>query len=389
MSGGVPTHVDPLFAEIDRAVDALGLAPLYRQLDARPRFPWEEFRSLGAHGLLGLTLPAELGGRGLSAVRAAEALHRLAGAAGTTFAKLALQPEFSSVLAREGSPEVRSAYFLPMMRGKRLVANHVTEPGAGSDLRGLATTADRRGPVYVLNGTKSQAAFAVDAQAAIVYARVAGAVAERPGLTAFLVPQDLPGIQRRVIDDLGERWMRRGTVTYTSVEVPTDHRIGEEGRALDYLKMELVHERVLLAAIYLGVAAASWDETSKHVGTRAVFGRRLADQEAVAFPLLEDRARLESAWLYVRETAALLDGGSATPARSALAKWQAVDVALRTLDHAIQFHGGRGYSKELPHEQRWRDVRSGALAHGPSEVMLSIAARETWPDERADGGSPR
>ncbi|HZY69707.1 MAG TPA: acyl-CoA dehydrogenase family protein [Thermoplasmata archaeon] len=368
---------DPLLAEVRRAVEALGLAQVYRQLDARPRFPWEEFRSLGAHGLLGLTLPPEFGGRGISTLRAAEALHALAAAAGTTFAKLAIQPEFSSVLAREGAPELRAAYFLPMMRGKRLIANHVTEPAAGSDLRAIATTAERTGPVYVVNGTKSQAAFAVDAQAAIVYVRVKGSAAS--GLTALLVPQDLIGIQRRVVDDLGERWMRRGTVTYSSVEVPVDHRLGDEGRALEYLKEELVHERVLLAAIYLGVAGASWEETSAHVGRRAVFGKRLADQEAVAFPLAEDRARLDAAWLYIREVAAQADAGTVSAGRAALAKWLAVDVALRTLDHAIQFHGGQGYSKELPHEQRWRDVRSGALAHGPSEVMLWIAARELWP----------
>src|SRR5208283_2494481 len=95
------------------------------------------------------------------------------------------------------------------------------------------------------------------------------------------------------------RWMRRGTVVYDNVRIPADHRIGEEGRAFDYLREELVRERALLAAIYLGVGRASWEEVVRHVGTRSVFGRPLSDQQAVAFPIAEDGARLRAAELYV------------------------------------------------------------------------------------------
>jgi cyclohexanecarboxyl-CoA dehydrogenase len=376
---------DPIRDEVEAFVRTHRLADRYRSLDAHPEFPWSEFGVMGKSRWLGLTLSEEHGGRGLPLPRAGVALQEFGYRSGTTFAKLCLQPEFSSVIAAHGSAEMHRQYSLPLARGDLLVGNQITEPHAGSDLSHLATKVERKGGHFLLSGTKSQAAFAADAQSAIVYARTGGMADS--GVSAFLVPQDLPGIERRVIEDLGERWMRRGMVTYTSVEIPSDLLIGEEGRGLDYLKVELTHERALLGAIYLGVARASWEETVQEAENRTVFEGPLSAQEAVAFPLVEDGTRLASAWLYTERVLERLDRGERADDAAAMSKWLATDVALRTLDHAIQFHGGRGYSKELPHEQRWRDVRSGALAHGTSEVMHRVAAHRRWP--MPHGAAPR
>ncbi len=366
-------------AAVDRFAAARHLGRRSAELDAAPEFPRAEFRALADAGLLGLRIPSVLGGQGLGLLDAGRVLHRLAFHGGTTFAKLALQPEFCSVLAEHGSDGLRKASFSPLIRGERLIGNHITEPGAGSDATALEARAERVAGGYLLSGTKSEAAFACDADDAIVYAKVSGNPAVA-GITAFLVPQDQPGIRREIVADLGERWMRRGTVTYDRVRVPADRRIGEEGRAFDYLKDELVRERALLAMIYLGVGRASWEETVRYAGERHAFGRPLSDQQAVAFPLAEDSARLRAAELFVEEVLRSLERDlPGSSGAAALAKWIAVETSLAAIDHAIQFHGGRGYSKALPHEQRWRDVRSGAIAHGPSEIMLRAAARELWP----------
>jgi alkylation response protein AidB-like acyl-CoA dehydrogenase len=369
---------DPLAAELDAFVEDRRLAERGRALDREPEFPRAEFRAMGAGQLLGLSTPSVFGGRHLPIPRVGVLLHRLAYRTGTAFAKLSLQPEFSSVLRDSGSAALRDEWYRPMVAGRKLVGNQVTEPVAGSDLRGLRTEARREGAEYVLDGEKSEVAFATEADAAIVYARVSDAAGD--GVTAFLVPQEGPGISRQVIGtDLGERWQRRGAVTYRGVRVPEGARLGAEGAAFSLLRSELTRERALLAAIYLGVARASWAETVQHVGTRVAFGRPLASQQAVAFPLVEDGADLDAAWLYVERTLARLGGGSAADAEAALAKATATRVAQRVLDHAIQFHGGRGYSNQLPHEQRWRDVRSGSIAHGPTELLLRIGARHLWP----------
>ncbi len=373
-----PLPPAPLVREVGRCSERLRLGERYRELDRSPEFPSQEFRALGRARLLGLTLSPSWGGRGLPAARAAAVLFHLAYRGGTTFAKLAMQPEFCSVLSERGSPALRAKWFRPLMQGRALVGNHITEPSGGSDAHSLATVAERRGARYRITGTKSEIAFAVDAGAALVYARAPG-TRGADGISAFVVPQDLPGVTRRVgSGDLGERWQRRGTVVYDGVEVPLGARVGAEGEGFRYLRRELVRDRGLLAAIYLGVARAAWDETTRSVGQRVTFGERLAERQAVAFPLLEDIVALESTWLFVEQALARFDRGEDATAATALAKVRATDVALEALDHAIQFHGGAGYSSALPHEQRWRDVRSGPIAHGPSEVLRTIAARRLW-----------
>jgi cyclohexanecarboxyl-CoA dehydrogenase len=368
---------DPLAAELDEFVTSHRLAEVGRAIDREPRFPRPEFEAMGDAGWLGLTTPTAFGGRGLPVERAGSLLHRLAFRTGTVFAKLALQPEFSSVLRERGSGRLVDTWFRPLIGGRCLVGNQITEPGAGSDANGLALEARPTDSGYELTGEKSEIAFATEAEAAVVYGRVP----EGPeGVTAFLVPQDLPGITRKKLGtDLGERWQRRGSVSYRKVSISVADRLGEEGQGFSYVRPELTRERALLAAIYLGVARASWSETVDHVGERMAFGRPLSSHEAVAFPLVEDGADLEAAWMYAQRTLAHLDAGADVEAEAALAKGMATRVALRVLDHAIQFHGGHGYSNDLPFEQRWRDVRSGSIAHGPTEIMDLVAARKLWP----------
>jgi len=373
-----PSPDAPIVREISEFAARLNLATRYRELDRDPAFPRAEFRAMGQAGLLGLRTPTSLGGRGLSLPEVGLALFHLAYRSGTVFAKLSLQPEFSSVLGDHGSPEMVAEWFRPMVRGDRLVGNQITEPGAGSDAQALSLSATPEAGDYILTGEKSEVALCLDLDAAIVYGRVPGSD-PRGGITAFLVPQDLPGISRLPTSgDLGERWQRRGSVTYDRVRLPGRFRLGEEGKGFEYLRAELTQERALLATIYLGAAFASWESTVEYVRQRAVFGKPLSRQEGVSFPLAQDAGRLSSDWLYAQDALSRLESGVGAAAEAALAKWMAVEDGLRAIDHAIQFHGGRGYSQDLPHEQRWRDVRSGGIAHGPSEVMLVVAAHEMW-----------
>jgi cyclohexanecarboxyl-CoA dehydrogenase len=371
-----PVPADPIREEVRRFDEARGCLDRARAIDRAPRFPAEEFQAMGRAHLLGLTIDPSLGGRGLPAERAGRGLFELAYRGGTMYAKLALQPEFSSLLAREASSAVREEWFRPLLRGERLVGNQVTEPTVGSDAAHLASVAEPDGGGYRLSGTKSEAAFADDAEAAIVYARAPA------GITAFLVPQAGPGIVRRVAPDLGERWMRRGSVQYDHVRVEPGSRIGAEGRAFGYLRQELTHERAMLGAVYLGVAWAAWEEAVAYLGERSTFGQPLSTRQAVAFPLVEDQARLTAAWGLVERALRAVDGAAPAEAdaAAALAKWYAAQVAIDAVDHAAHVHGGRGYSEELPFAQRIRDLRSARIAHGTDEVMHLVAARRLWPE---------
>jgi cyclohexanecarboxyl-CoA dehydrogenase len=371
-----PLPDDPLVIEVAEFVARHNLATRYRELDRNPAFPRAEYRAMGEAGLLGLGISSDLGGRGLPLPKVGLALFHFAYRSGTVFGKLSLQPEFSSVLADHGAPELVEEWFRPMLRGEKIVGNQITEPGAGSDAQAMSLSATREGDDYVLTGEKSEVALCLDADAAIVYGHIPSDE-PRGGITAFLVPQDLKGITRNPTSgDLGERWYRRGSVAYEHVRLPARYRLGEEGKGFDYLRAELTQERALLAAIYLGAAFASWEATVEYAQQRSVFGKPLARQEGVSFPLAQDSGRLSADWMYVEDTLSRLDRGQEATAEAALAKWMAVEDGLRAIDHAIQFHGGRGYSQDLPHEQRWRDVRSGSIAHGSAEIMLVVAAHE-------------
>ena len=379
MSDAWPLPAAPIAEEVGRFAEAHHLDRRSREVDERPEFPRREFRAMGETGLLGLATSKDRGGRGLSLPEAAVGLYHLAYRGGTVFGKISLQPEFSSVLADHGDPSLVDRWFRPLVRGEVLVGNQITEAGAGSDASALATVAERLGDAYVLSGEKTEVAHALDAEAALVYARSPGSSRHR-GISVFLVPQDLPGVRRVPgSGDLGERWQRRGSVVYERAKVPLSHRIGAEGEGFSYVRPELVRERGLLAAVYLGVARASWEETVRYVGERATFGHALSDDQAVAFPLVDDGAALVAAWRYTVHALEQLDAGRGGEGTVSMAKAMAAEVALRAIDHAIQFHGGRGYSRALPHEQRWRDVRSGSIAHGASEVIRRAMARELWP----------
>ncbi|MHB8352330.1 MAG: acyl-CoA dehydrogenase family protein [Thermoplasmata archaeon] len=383
-----PVPDDPIRDEV-RALDrSVGLEASGRDADRSGQFPWETFRALGRAHLLGLTIPEAAGGRGLTMQRAARALFELALCGGTHAAKLCLQPEFSSLLYQQGSPTLATEYFRPLLAGELLVGNQITEPSAGSDVAALAMTAQRQSDGYLLDGEKSQAAFAEDAHVAIVYARVIGPDAP-DGITAFLVPQAAAGISRGRLPDYGERWMRRGSVRYASVRVPRALRLGEEGRAFEYLREELTHERALLGAIYLGVAWAGWDEAVRYAAERRSFGRPLSDRQAVAFPLVEDLVRLRAAWAQLDELLGRLDRGARAEADAALSKWYCGEVALSTADHAMQVHGGAGYSEELPAAQRYRDLRSARVAHGTDEILHHLAARRIWGGPSPGAGADR
>ncbi|MCI4340969.1 MAG: acyl-CoA/acyl-ACP dehydrogenase [Thermoplasmata archaeon] len=380
----IPAEVvppDALEEELHRLDARIPLEGLSQALDAEPRFPRELFREMGAARLLGLTVPVELGGRGLPVSRAARLLYRLAFLGGTLPAKLALQPEFCSLLVVLGDDEQRKGTLEPLMRGEILVGNQITEPSAGSDFRAIQATARRTDSGYRIEGTKSQAAFAADAETAIVLLRVPEEGTRALG--SWLVPQELPGVVRRVVGDHGERWMRRGTVEYHSVDVPVSARLGAPGTALSHLRSELSRERALLAAIYLGVARRSWEETVEYVARRESFDVALSERQAVSFPLVEDWVRFESAWRQLEAVLAALETGAASDAATALIKWYSGEVALEALEHCVQFHGGMGYSRELPHERRLRDVRSARVAHGTAEIAHLIGARALWP--RAPG----
>ena len=250
-----------------------------------------------------------------------------------------------------------------------------TEPGAGSDAANLACRAERDGDAYVLTGEKSGITLGMAAQAAIVFARTDAREKAR-GVSAFLVPLDLPGVARSALRDLGSHAGVRAVLAFDHVRIPASHRLGEEGTGFYQVMQGFDYNRIIIALACLGAAQVSLEETMAYVRERQAFGRALARFEGVSFPIAEAATHLDAArWLCYRGLW-LADHGRPYTKEAAMAKWWAPKLAVETIHQCLLLHGHYGYTDELPFEQRLRDVIGLEIGDGTAEVMKIIVARE-------------
>jgi cyclohexanecarboxyl-CoA dehydrogenase len=212
------------------------------------------------------------------------------------------------------------------------------------------------------------------AHAAIVFARTGGARAR--GVTAVLVPLDLPGVSRSALRDLGSRAIGRAVLSFDHVRVPTSHRLGAEGAGFHQVMRGFDFNRVIIALACLGVAQVALEETIDYVKERRTFGQPLARYEGVSFPIAEAATHIEAArWLAYRALW-LADRGAPYTKESAMVKWWAPKLAVEVIHQCLLLHGHYGYTDELPFEQRLRDVIGLEIGDGTPEVMKIVVARE-------------
>jgi cyclohexanecarboxyl-CoA dehydrogenase len=357
-----------------RAFARKELAPRSAAWDKGGDFPWDVWRRMGELGLLGLRTPAAYGGQEADYVTLGLAMQEIArGDFGCTYG-IQLAGLAGEILGKNGSDEIKTRWLPPTTRGETVIALALTEPGVGSDAANLACRAERDGDGYVLTGEKSGISLGMAAQAAIVFART-GADGAR-GVTAFLVPLDLPGVLRSALRDMGTRVIGRAVLSFDHVRLPRSHRIGEEGHGFYQIMQGFDYNRVGIALACLGVAEVSLEETLAWVTERRAFGRPLAGFEGVSFALAEAATHLEACrWLCYRALW-LADHGRPYTKESAMTKWWAPRLAVETIHQCLLFHGHYGYTDELPFEQRMRDVIGLEIGDGTAEVMKLIVARQ-------------
>jgi cyclohexanecarboxyl-CoA dehydrogenase len=351
------------------------LAPRSRHWDKTGEFPWDALRQLGELGLLGFRTPPELGGSEIDLVSMGIAMEEIArGDFGATYG-IQLAGLAGQILGRNATEEVKTRWLPSTARGETIVALALTEPGVGSDAANLACRAVQDGDSYLLTGEKSGISLGMVAQAAIVFART-DADAKARGVTAFLVPLDLPGITRSALGDLGTRAIARAVLSFDQVRIPASHRVGAEGTGFYQVMQGFDYNRVLIASACLGAAQVSLEETMTYVKERRAFGRALAAFEGVSFPIAEAATHIDAArWLCYRALW-LADRGLAHTKESAMVKWWAPKLSVETIHQCLLLHGHYGYTDELPFEQRLRDVMGLELGDGTAQIMKMVVARE-------------
>jgi cyclohexanecarboxyl-CoA dehydrogenase len=351
------------------------LAPHSAEWDRSGRFPSEAWRRMGELGILGLRVPAAYGGQESDFLTFGIAMEEIGRGDFSCTYGIQLAGLAGEILGRSAPEELKARWLPPTAAGQTVVALALTEPGAGSDAANLACRAERDGDGYVITGEKSGISLGMVAQAAIVFARTDPGGRAR-GVTAFLVPLDLPGVSRSPLRDMGTRAIARAVLTFDHVPIPGSHRLGEEGTGFYQVMQGFDYNRIGIALACLGVAQQSVEETMLYVRERKAFGQPLARFEGVSFPIAEAATHLEACrWLCYRALW-LADQGRPHTKESAMTKWWGPRLSVETIHQCLLLHGHYGYTDELPFEQRMRDVIGLEIGDGASEVMKMVVARE-------------
>lgn len=372
------------FRDSARAFADNELAPHAAHWDEAEIFPVDAIRRAGEMGFCGLYTPEQYGGLGLTRQDAAIVFEALAGGCTSTTAYLTIHNMVSWMIGSFARPEVAAQWVPQLASGELLGSYCLTEPGAGSDAANLRTRAERDGDSYVLNGSKAFISGAGSSDVLVVMARTGGAGPK--GISAFVVPADLPGIvYGKKEKKMGWNSQPTRAITFDNVVVPAANLLGEEGQGFGFAMKGLDGGRINIATCSVGTAQAALDAATRYVQERQQFGQPLAEFQSVQFRLADMVTELVAARQMVRLAAWKLDNASAdASAYCAMAKRFATDTGFKVANEALQLFGGYGYIKEYPLERYVRDNRVHQILEGTNEIMRVIIARRLLQDGALD-----
>jgi cyclohexanecarboxyl-CoA dehydrogenase len=353
------------------------LLPHYRERAAQTEFAWEPHKELAALGVLGIGLPEEYGGTGVSPddpVTLGMITETLAYGDVNVAAAPVQSGLVAAQLAEGGSAEVRERYIPELISGDAVSGIAVTEPGSGSDAAGMRTVAEPVAGGWRLSGEKIAITHAMCAKTMLVYARQPGSTKSQ-GVSCFLLPMDASGVSRGHMPGMGCLPLGWGSVAMDQVFVPTENLVGEEGRGFHAAMHHFDFSRSALGLLCLGAAQVSIDEAARYANEREAFGQKIGQFQGVSFPLAEHATMLEAARLLCYKALWARQEGQPHTDLAAMSKWWPPQVALEAIQSAMKIHGNLGYSTEFPLQQRYRDVMAYLVADGTAEIQKRIISR--------------
>ena len=367
---------DELFRQSVREFAQREIAPYSAQWDRNAELPRQTIRKMAEEmNLLGILAPREVGGLQKGYVALGIAVEEIARADASCAILCSMNNTLANVIRGWGEEHVRA-----VIRGEKLVALATTEPGSGSDITAMKTTAELKGDYYVLNGVKRYISVIPGADTAVIGAKVP-TEGGRPRINLFRVDLNLPGIKTTPIAEMGLRAHQLGNILLKNVKVPVTHILGDKGEGLQAAYIRWNAARSLASLIGAGIALSALDAALVHVKNRQAYGRPIGKFEAVQFPLVESYTRVEAGRLLAYKALWMLDNGIVAAKEAAMAKWFSATVSYQAVDCALQLHGAAGYSKELNLEQKLRDCRGLFFTQGTVEIMKMLLAREMLGNE--------
>ncbi len=343
--------------------------------------PRELHQAAAKQGLLGIAFPEEVGGQGgdlLDSVAMQEAMFE-AGASSGLMAGLFTSGIALPHIASSGNADLIDRYVRPTLAGEKIGSLAVTEPGGGSDVAGIRTTAVREGDEYVVNGAKTFITSGVRADFVTTAVRTGGP--GHAGVSLLVVEAGTPGFTvDRSLRKMGWHCSDTAELSYVDVRVPATNLVGQEHHGFYQIAEQFVVERIGLAVHAYGIASRSLALTADYCRDRETFGKPLIANQVVRHKLVEMRRQVEVARTYThaiaeRHVAAQEHGGSNVIAEACLAKQTACDAATYVCDQAVQLHGGTGYMHGTEVERHYRDARILPIGGGATEVLTDLAAK--------------
>ncbi|GCD37498.1 acyl-CoA dehydrogenase [Streptomyces chrestomyceticus JCM 4735] len=369
------------FRETIRDFIAAEVVPVYDEWLQAGQAPRDFYKKLGALGVFGIEVPEEYGGAGETSFKFNAVITEECARAGVSFGGSGVHTALClPYFLKYATEEQKRRWLPPFVSGDMMTAIAMTEPGTGSDLAGMKTTAklSEDGTHYVLNGAKTFITGGVLADRVIVCARTAPPTPEdrRGGITLLAVDTTSEGYAvGRKLEKLGLKSSDTAELSFSDVKVPVEDRLGEEGKAFSYLGQNLPQERLGIAFGAYAQAAAAVRFAKEYVQEREVFGKSVASFQNTKFVLADCKSEVDAMQAVVDRALEAHDAGDLTAADAASAKLFTTERAAVVIDKCLQLHGGYGYMQEYPISRLYADTRVTRIYGGTSEVMRSIIAK--------------
>jgi alkylation response protein AidB-like acyl-CoA dehydrogenase len=370
-----PEHIT--FAEAVRAFIDKEMVPNFLEWEQHGLVPRELFQIAGRNGFLGMSVPEEYGGGGVTDFRFNQALNEQMALAGVTGAGLGITLHNDTCLPyflSYATDQQRRRWLPGIVSGELISAVAMTEPGAGSDLSGIRTSAVRDGGEYVVNGAKTFITNGVNADLVITAVRT-GPDPHR-GLSLVILERGMPGFERgRNLQKVGIHSQDTAELSFSDVRVPLANLLGEENRGFFQLVAKLPQERMSIAVAGVAEARAAFENTLRYVQERRAFGQAVGSFQNSRFVLAEIATEIDVAQTFIDRCVDDLNAGELSPEDAAKAKWWATELQGRVVDRCVQLHGGYGYMLEYPIARAFTDARVTRIYGGTTEIMKDVIGK--------------
>lgn len=372
------TEEQTALQELARKFAREEIAPKAAHHDETGEFPRGIAKKAWELGLMNTHIPETYGGMQMGVLEGCLISEEMSWACTGIATAMEANALASAPLIVAASEEIKKEFLGRLTAEPLFSAYCVTEPGAGSDVAGIKTTAKKVGDEYVINGNKMWITNAGVANWYFVLA-LTDPAAKHKGMSGFVVPADLPGITvGKKENNLGQRASDTRAITFEEVKIPAKWLVGKEGEGFKIAMSAFDHTRPSVASGAVGLAQRAMDESIKYAGERKTFGQPIAAYQSISFMIAEMAMNIEAGRQLVRQAGWAIDNGVRNTKFAAFAKAFCADMAMKVATDAVQVHGGYGYSREYPVEKLMRDAKIYQIYEGTSQIQRLIIAREIF-----------